>query len=91
MTIAPTDSAITKTADAVGIKASALFGGILTPARTDTAWWHDYAMKGAVRFIRRRVRFAGHKGYAPFPSAVVIFAPNNQKVFEGICADSREQ
>lgn len=24
----------------------------LLPARTDTAWWHDYAMKGEVRFIR---------------------------------------
>jgi phage N-6-adenine-methyltransferase len=47
----------------------------LVPARTDTAWWHDWAMKGEVRFIRGRLRFGGHKTGAPFPSAVVIFRP----------------
>lgn len=45
----------------------------LLPARTDTAWWHDYAAKGEVRFIRGRLRFGGHAKDAPFPSAVVIF------------------
>jgi phage N-6-adenine-methyltransferase len=46
----------------------------LLPARTDTAWWHDYCMKGEIRFIRGRVKF-GRLGQrnAPFPSAVVIF------------------
>ena len=51
-------------------------GGIvvcLLPARTDTAWWHDYAMKGEVRFIRGRLKFGGSKNSAPFPSAVVVF------------------
>lgn len=45
----------------------------LVPARTDTAWWHDYAIKGEVRFIRGRLKFNGHKNSAPFPSAIVIF------------------
>ena len=45
----------------------------LVPARTDTAWWHDYAMKGEIRFIRGRLKFGGSKNSAPFPSAVVIF------------------
>lgn len=45
----------------------------LVPARTDTAWWHDYAMKGEIRFLRGRVKFGGGKDRAPFPSAVVIF------------------
>jgi len=45
----------------------------LVPARTDTAWWHDFAMKGEIRFIRGRLRFGGSKNSAPFPSAVVIF------------------
>ena len=45
----------------------------LVPARTETAWWHDYAMKGEIRFIRGRLRFNGSKINAPFPSAVVIF------------------
>jgi phage N-6-adenine-methyltransferase len=45
----------------------------LVPARTDTAWWWDYAMKGEVRFIRGRLKFGGQKNSAPSPSAVVIF------------------
>jgi len=48
----------------------------LVPARTDTAWWHDYAAKGEVRFIRGRLKFVNRQGKgdsAPFPSAVVIF------------------
>ena len=45
----------------------------LVPARTDTAWWHDYAMKGNIEFIRGRLKFGGSKNSAPFPSAVVVF------------------
>jgi site-specific DNA-methyltransferase (adenine-specific) len=45
----------------------------LVPARTDTAWWHDYAMKGTIRFIRGRLKFGESKNSAPFPSALVIF------------------
>ena len=50
----------------------------LVPARTDTAWWHDFAMKGEIRFIRGRLRFGGSKNSAPFPSAVVIFRPKEE-------------
>ena len=52
----------------------------LVPARTDTAWWHDYAAKGQVRFLRGRLRFEGGKHSAPFPSAVVVFHPANNAV-----------
>jgi phage N-6-adenine-methyltransferase len=45
----------------------------LVPARTDTAWWHDYAMKGQIEFIRGRLKFGDAKNSAPFPSAIVIF------------------
>lgn len=45
----------------------------LIPSRTDTAWWHDYVMRGEIRFIRGRIKFGGHKNSAPFPSALVIF------------------
>jgi phage N-6-adenine-methyltransferase len=45
----------------------------LVPARTDAGWWHDYCLKGEVRFIRGRLKFGGNKWNAPFPSAVVIF------------------
>lgn len=45
----------------------------LVPARTDTAWWHNYAAKGEVRFIRGRLKFGGSRNPAPFPSALVTF------------------
>ncbi len=48
----------------------------LLPARTDTAWWHDYIQDQAeVRFIRGRLKFGGSPNSAPFPSVVVIFRP----------------
>lgn len=50
---------------------------MLLPARTDTRWWHDYCMKGEIRFIRGRLKFGGARWTAPFPSAVVIFRPNS--------------
>ena len=48
----------------------------LVPARTDTTWWHDYAMKGEIEFIKGRLKFGGSKNSAPFPSAVVVFKGN---------------
>ena len=47
----------------------------LVPARTDTAWWHDYAMRGEVRFIRGRLQFSESNHAAPFPSVVIVFRP----------------
>lgn len=45
----------------------------LIPSRTDAGWWHDYCMKGEIRFVRGRLKFGGSEWNAPFPSAVVIF------------------
>lgn len=45
----------------------------LLPARTDTAWWHDYCLQGEIKFIRRRLKFSDWAFEAPFASAVVIF------------------
>jgi site-specific DNA-methyltransferase (adenine-specific) len=50
----------------------------LVPARTDTAWWHDYAARtDEIRFVRGRLRFGPAAHAAPFPSAVVIFEVAN--------------
>ena len=46
---------------------------MLIPARTDTAYWHDYVMKGEIEFIRGRLKFGDAKNSAPFPSAAVVF------------------
>lgn len=52
---------------------------MLIPARTETAWWHEYVMERAaeIRFVRGRLRFSGANVDAPFPSAVVIFRPEH--------------
>lgn len=45
----------------------------LVPSRTDTKWFHDFAMKGEIRFVKGRLKFGGCENSAPFPSAVVVF------------------
>jgi len=47
---------------------------VLMPARTDTAYFHDYVMKAwEIRFIRGRLKFVGAPASAPFPSMIVVF------------------
>lgn len=48
---------------------------LLLPVRADLSWWHDYALRGEIRFIRGRLRFEGNKTSAPFASCVVVFRP----------------
>jgi len=46
----------------------------LTFCRTDTKWWHDWAMKAAeIRLIPGRVTFGGSKAGAPAPSCLLVF------------------
>ena len=52
----------------------------LLPSRTDTRWWHNYCMKGEIRFIRGRLKFGGSKTGAPFPSAIVIFKQTSREI-----------
>ncbi len=54
----------------------------LVPSRTDTKWWHSYALPHEIRFLRGRLTFEGAKHGAPFPSAIVVMRPpseNNPK------------
>ena len=48
---------------------------VLIPARTDTEWWHRYAMKHEIRFLRGRLKFGEATEFAPFPSAIVVMRP----------------
>ena len=52
---------------------------MLLPARTDTAWFHDYCVKGEVEFLRGRLKFGGSKNSAPFPSMIVVFDNREKK------------
>jgi phage N-6-adenine-methyltransferase len=63
----------------------------LVPSRTDTDWFHRYAMNGEIEFVRGRLKFInrtfpswradGNFKISPacFPSAVVIFKPLLQR------------
>lgn len=47
---------------------------MLVPARTDTAWFHDWILPFAeVRYVRGRLKFGGAENSAPFPSMVAIY------------------
>jgi phage N-6-adenine-methyltransferase len=45
----------------------------LVPARPDTEWWHKFALRGEIRFLRGRLKFGKATSGAPFPSAIIIF------------------
>ena len=49
----------------------------LLPARTDTLWFHRFALPHAaeLRFFRGRLRFGEAQHSAPFPSVLVVFRP----------------
>lgn len=47
---------------------------LLTFARTDTKWFHEYVLgKAEIRFLRGRVKFGGAQNNAPFPSILIIY------------------
>ncbi len=45
----------------------------LIPARINNQWWHNYCMKGEIRFIKGRPKFKGCKYGLPQPLSVIIF------------------
>lgn len=47
----------------------------LIPARTNTEWFHEYVMRGEIRFVRGRLQFGDAHHGLPLPLAVVIFKP----------------
>jgi len=48
----------------------------LVPSATDLEWWHKFAMKGEIRFLRGRPRFVTKEGnwqQTFSPSVIVVF------------------
>ena len=63
---------------------------MLIPARTDTAYFHDYIyQKHTVRFIRGRLHFNESKNAAPFPSMVVVMRPTDADNLGGAIMDKK--
>lgn len=51
---------------------------VLIPSRTDTRWFHEFALGRdcEIRFIKGRLRFGGSTENAPFPSMLLIYRGN---------------
>lgn len=48
----------------------------LVPSATDLSWWHDFAMKGEIRYLRGRPRFVTKEGtwqQTFSPSSIIVF------------------
>lgn len=46
----------------------------LVPARTDTAWWHNYVIgKASILYLSGHLKFGDAKQSAPFPSAILVW------------------
>ena len=56
----------------------------LGPARTNTSWWHDYCMKGEIRFIKGIPKFEGCKYRLPQPLAIVIFGKEYKNTYKSV-------
>ena len=53
----------------------------LLPSRTDTAWFHNYALQAdEVRFVRGRLKFGDARNTAPFPSLIVVVSSAEARV-----------
>lgn len=53
----------------------------LLPAKTETEWFHKYAVKGEIRFIKGRIHFTdcnGKSGRPRFASMIVIFSSHKK-------------
>jgi phage N-6-adenine-methyltransferase len=56
----------------------------LLPARTNNVWWHEYCMKGEVRFIKGRPKFGDAKHGLPQPLAIVIFGKSYKGNYKSV-------
>ena len=53
---------------------------VLTPAHTNTEWWHNYCMKAAeIRFLLGRPKFGNAKCGLIQAVAIVVFRPHSGK------------
>ena len=56
----------------------------LVPARTDTKWWHGFAVTAdLIHFVKGRLKFGDGSGTAPFPSALLFWFGLDRMVREG--------
>lgn len=56
----------------------------LLPVRSDTKWWHQWVMKGEIRFLTKRLKFKGSSNMATFPSAIVIFGNSHSGGYKSV-------
>jgi phage N-6-adenine-methyltransferase len=52
---------------------SSCIAALIVPVKADQSWWHDYALRSEIRFIRGRVTFGEADNCFPGPIAVLVF------------------
>lgn len=52
---------------------------VLTPARTNTGWWHKYCMRAReIKFLEGRPKFGNATHGLPQPLALIVFARSDE-------------
>lgn len=57
---------------------------MIVPVKADQDWWHDFAIKTEIRFIRGRVTFEGATSSFPGPVAVLVFGKSVRAISKTI-------
>jgi len=58
----------------------------LMPSDTDSRWWHEFAMKGEIRFIKGRVKFEGGASGARACHSIIVLGKKWESIFKpGFC------
>jgi site-specific DNA-methyltransferase (adenine-specific) len=52
---------------------SSCIAALVVPVKADQGWWHDYALRSEIRFIKGRVSFGDADNCFPGPIAVLVF------------------
>ncbi len=52
---------------------SSCVAAVVVPVKADQGWWHDYALRSEIRFVKGRVTFGDADNCFPGPIAVLVF------------------
>ena len=55
----------------------------LLPVWSDSPWFHDFMPFGKITLLRGKLSYVGRNGYAPFPSMIVEWNPQDGETEAG--------
>jgi site-specific DNA-methyltransferase (adenine-specific) len=63
---------------------------MVVPVKADQSWWHEFAIKTEIRFIKGRIKFVGAKNTITGPVAVLVFGRNIRPIMKTIRIPGRK-